>query len=74
MSKEPRKVTHLLYMDDLKAFAQNDEKLAEHLKLVKRYSDDIQMEFGPDKCAKRTFVQGKSTKTENIKIDTSMYN
>ena len=54
-------------MNDLKLFATNDEKLTEHqklklvkkklvkskmhLKLVKRFSEDIQMEFGKDKCA-----------------------
>uniref|UniRef100_A0A8C4Q1E9 creatine kinase n=1 Tax=Eptatretus burgeri TaxID=7764 RepID=A0A8C4Q1E9_EPTBU len=47
-----RKVTRLLYMDDLKLFAPKDEKLLQQLKLVKWYSDDINMEFGLDKCAK----------------------
>ena len=67
MSKETGKVAHLLYMDDLKLFAPNDEKSVEQLKLVKRYSDDIQMEFGWDKCVKYSFVWGKPTKTDNIK-------
>ena len=61
MSKETGKMTHLPYMDDLKLFAPNDKKLAEQLKLVKRYSDDIQMGFVRDKCAKCTFVQGRPT-------------
>ena len=56
-------------MDDLKLFAPNDKKLTEQLKLVKRFSEDIQMEFGLEKCAKCTFVKGKPTKTDNIKID-----
>ena len=50
-------------------FAPNDEKLAEQLKLVKWYSDDFQMEFGLDKCAKCTFVQWRPTKMDSIKID-----
>ena len=29
----------------------------------------IKKEFGLDKCAKCTFVQGKPTKMDNIKID-----
>ena len=45
-------------MDDLKLFAPNDEKLTEQLKLVKRFSEDIQMKFGRDKYAKCTFVEG----------------
>ena len=57
-------------MDDSKLFAPNDKKLAE-LKLVKRYSDDIQVEFGIDKHAKCTFVQSRPTKPDNIKIDTN---
>ena len=59
---------HLLHVDDAKLFAPNDKKLAE-LKLVKRYSDDIQVEFGIDKHAKCTFIQSRPTKTANIKID-----
>ena len=54
-------------MDDLKVFASKDEKLAEQLKLVKQY--DVKMEFGLDKCFRCTFIQGKSTKAGNIKID-----
>ena len=49
-------------MDDLKLFAPNDENLMEQLRLVKRYSND-------GKCAKCTFVEGRATKTDNIKID-----
>ena len=45
------------------------KNLTEQLKLVKRFSEDIQMEFGLDKCAKCTFVDGKPTKTNNIKVD-----
>ena len=71
MSKETGKVTHLLYMDDLKLVAPNDEELAEQLKLVKGYPDDIQMEFAIDKCANCTFIQGRQTKTDKIKIDTN---
>ena len=56
-------------MDDFKLFAPNDEKLTEQLKLVKRFSEDIQMKFRPDMCAKYTFVEGEPTKTDNIKID-----
>ena len=57
---------HLLYMDDLKLFAPNDEKLSDQLKLVKQYSEDIQMEFGLDKCAKCTFMQGKNQKNRHL--------
>ena len=56
-------------MDDLKVFALNDEKLTEQLKLVKRFSENILMEFGLKKCAQCICVEGKPTKTDNIKIN-----
>ena len=56
-------------MDDFKLFASKDKKLAKQLKLVKQYSDDIQIEFGLNKCAKFIFIQGRPTKMDNIKID-----
>ena len=34
---------HLLFMDDLKLFLPNDNKLTDQLKLVKQYSEDIRM-------------------------------
>ena len=50
MTKETRKATHLLYMDDLKLSAPNEKKLANQLKLVKQYSEDIRKEFGQQMC------------------------
>ena len=47
-------------MDDLKLFVPNENKLADQLKLVKQYSEDIRMEFGLDKYAKCTFVHRKT--------------
>ena len=58
-------------MDDLKLFAPNDEKLGDELKLGKPYSEDIPMEFSLVKCAKCTFVQGKTKRTDRISIDQS---
>ena len=55
-------------MNDLKLCIERRE-IDKKLKLLKGYSDNIQMEFGLDKCAKCTFAQGKPTKTEDIKID-----
>lgn len=69
MTAETRKATHPLYMDDLKVFAPND-KLTDQLKLVKQYYEDIRMDFGFDKCAKCTFIQGKTKRTD-ISIDQS---
>ena len=53
-------------MDDLKAYAMNDEKLKKLLDIIKIFSDDIKMKFGLDKCAKAIFIKGKFTKTSII--------
>ena len=56
-------------MDDLKAYAMNDNQLKNLLDIVNTFSDDIKMEFGLDKCAKATFIKGKLTKTSNIVLN-----
>ena len=46
------KINHLFYMDDLKLYGKNDKELDGLLRTVKKFSDDIGMEFGLDKCAR----------------------
>ena len=58
-------------MDDLKLFARNDNELTGLLDTMKKFSADIGMQFGLDKCAKVTFMKGKIVKTENITLDVS---
>eukprot|EP00957_Ditylum_brightwellii_P066816 5070685-Ditylum_brightwellii.AAC.1 len=48
----------IFYIDDLKVYARNDEGLERCQKLIKRFSDDIGMKFGLDKCALLTIVEG----------------
>ena len=62
-------INHLFYMDDLKTFGKNDREQTSLLTIVKGFSDDIQMEFGLEKCSKAAFKKGKLTTTENIQID-----
>jgi len=66
-----KSINHLFYMDDLKLFARNDNELTGLLDTVKKFSDDIGMQFGLDKCAKVTFIKGKIVKAENITLDVS---
>ena len=40
------KISHLLYMDDLKLIAKSEEELQKEIQTVKIFSDDIHMEFG----------------------------
>ena len=68
-TKAENKVSHLLYMDDLKTFAKNDNEQTGILNTVKKFSDEINMDFGLEKCAKATFIKGKLTTWQNVQID-----
>ena len=46
------KISHLLYMDDLKLIAKTEEELQKQIQTVKTLSDDVHLEFGLEKCAK----------------------
>lgn len=52
-------ITHLMYMDDIKLYAPNIEKLKNLLKIVETYSNDIKMEFGINKCKLQNITKGK---------------
>ena len=56
-------------MDDLKFFAANDNQLASMITIVNKFSDDVGMSFGIDKCKKVTFQRGKIDHMENIQLD-----
>lgn len=43
-------ISHLLYMDDLKLYAESDKHLKTLLDCTTNFSKDIKMEFGLDKC------------------------
>ena len=60
------KINHLFYVDDLKLYGTSDSQLNGLISTVKKLSDDIQMEFGLDKCAKATFKRGKKVSAEGI--------
>jgi hypothetical protein len=44
-----RKISHLLYMDDLKLIRRSEEELRNEIKIVKTFSDDIKIKFGLEK-------------------------
>ena len=46
-----KKLNHLFYMDDLKLFGKNSQQQKQLLQTVKKFSDDINIKFGLDKCA-----------------------
>ena len=63
------KISHLLYVDDWKLIAKSEEELRKQIQTVKTFSDDIRMDFGPEKCAKNTFKKGKLIHSQNLVID-----
>ena len=67
--EEEKAINHLLFMDDLKLFANSEENLKSLLQIVEDFSNDINMEFGLDKCAKSVIKKGKKVETENIQLD-----
>ena len=59
-------ISHLLFMDDIKLYADSDENLQKLIQLVHDYSNDTHMEFGLDKCAKCTLKTGKKAASEDL--------
>ena len=58
-------------MDDLKLIGKSEEELQKQIQTVKIFSDDINMEFGLEKCAMITFKRGKLVHLQNLVIDTN---
>ena len=63
-----RKINHLLFMDDLKLFGKTFEETEALCNLVYRYSKDIGMEFGMDKCAAIEIRGGMKVRCEGISL------
>ena len=61
-------ISYLLFMGDFKLYAANDNQLASMIKIVSKFSDDIEMNFGIDKCEKFAIQRGKIVHMENIQL------
>ena len=66
--KKEYKLNHLLFMDDLKLYAKNEEQTNTLVRTVHVFSTDIGMEFGIKKCGILTMKWGKIVKKEWIKL------
>ena len=65
------KLSNLLYIDDLKAYAKDATEMERCRALISEFSDDIMMTFGLDKCAVVHMKKGKicnSPEVEGIPI------
>ena len=52
------KISHLLYMYDLKLLGRNENELKNEMKIVQTVSKDTNMNFGLEKCAKICLKRG----------------
>ena len=66
-------ITHLMYMDDIKVFANSPDNLHSLLKVIQFYSSDIKMSFGIDKCATVHISRGKFTTGENYHLSNESF-
>ena len=57
--KRTNKITHLFFVDDLKTYAQDEMAAKQQLDLITKFTADIGMEFGKDKCAYVYIEKGK---------------
>ena len=53
------RVTHLLFMDDLKVYVRDERAMKKALSLVDRVSKAVRMELGLRKCAVANIIRGK---------------
>ena len=58
----------MFYMDDLKQCSKDDSELEGFLITVKKFRDDIGMEFWSNKCSNGTFKRGKLEKPDHIPL------
>ena len=65
-------INHLLYMDDLKLYGKNDKEINALVNTVRIFSEDINMEFGFDKCAKVAMNRGKQVEGKGIQLRQDM--
>ena len=60
------KITHLLFVDDLKTYAKNKSDAMKQLQVITNFTNDIGMEFGADKCAYLNIEKGQRTPLTEI--------
>ena len=56
-------------MDDLKLYADSDSNLNKLVQIVHKFSRDICMDFGLDKCSKCTLKKGKKVASDNLQLE-----
>ena len=67
-SSTKEKINHLLFMEDLKLYANHEKGLDSLFHTERIFSDDNGMEFGIGKCATSVLKRGKMTKFDGISL------
>ena len=57
-----------MYIDDVKLFAKNEKENETLIQAVRTYSQDIEMEFGIEKCAMLIMKSGKRHMAEGMEL------
>ena len=68
LSKSQEKINHLMYMDDIKLFANNENELETLIHTERIYSQDIGMECSIEKCAMLIMKSVKRHPTDGMEI------
>ena len=68
-AEKEKRFNHLFYMDDLKLYSKSDSNLRSLFRIVKKFSDDIRMQFGLEKRAKIIMNKGKMARSSNISLN-----
>jgi hypothetical protein len=53
------RISHLLYMDDIKLYAGTEAHMKGMIQLLETFSRDTQMKFGLNKCKTQRIIRGK---------------
>ena len=64
LEKTVRITSHIIFLDDLKLCNWTTNGIKKHLDLVTRFSQDIGMNFGLDKCAHLVIEKGQINDNE----------
>ena len=67
-SESKEKISHLLFMDDLKLYSRREKGLDSLVQTVRVFSEDIGMEFDIEKCVMLVMEKGKIVKSVGIEL------
>ena len=68
LSKKEGRITHLLFMDDLKLYGRHEKKINSLVHSVRLFCSDIGIDFGIEKCAMMVMKKGKLVSSEGIRL------